>query len=83
MKGKKLTKDQKRRIKKLKERKDALVWQFIGAMNEINAQIDEIRCESTSEPNMKDISSACSIGKYDDVGRYLVNEITFEEEGDE
>lgn len=67
MKDKKLTIDQKRRIKKLRERKDALVWQFIGAMNEINAQIDEIRTENTMS----------------NVSHRVLNEISYDEEGED
>ena len=41
-----LTQDQVNRINKLKQRKDELTFMFIGAMEEINNQIKEIKSEN-------------------------------------
>lgn len=41
-----LTPDQKKRIEKLRTRKDELTFMFIGAMEEINSQIKEIKSEN-------------------------------------
>ena len=53
-----MTKAEKdRRIAELKARKDAIVWKFIGACNEINEQIDALRAictEDDHEPCTKD-----------------------------
>lgn len=46
--------EKKRRIAELKARKDAIVWKFIGACNEINDQIKELRMtEVEHEPDKK------------------------------
>lgn len=46
--------ERNKRIAALKRRKDAIVWKFIGACNEINDQIDELRMtEVEHEPDKK------------------------------
>ena len=46
--------EKKRRIAELKARKDAIVWKFIGACNEINAQIETLRATPTEEEDGTD-----------------------------
>ena len=46
--------DKKRRIAELQARKDAIVWKFIGACNEINEQIDALRAICTEDDNGTD-----------------------------
>ena len=46
--------ERNKRIEELKRRKDAIVWKFIGACNEINDQITELRMtEVEHEPCKK------------------------------
>ncbi len=46
--------ERNKRIQELRRRKDAIVWKFIGACNEINDQINELRMtEVEHEPDKK------------------------------
>ena len=53
-----MTKAEKdRRIAELKARKDAIVWKFIGACNEINEQIDALRAICTEDDHGTDTTA--------------------------
>ena len=50
-----MTKAEKdRRIAELKERKKAITWRYIGACQEINAQIETLRATPTEDDNGTD-----------------------------
>lgn len=62
--------EKKRRIAELKARKDAIVWKFIGACNEINEQIDALRAICTEDDNEPCTEDQATADAEDQNGRH-------------